>query len=311
MRGFRRLAGLTIVFSYALIVLGAVVRATDSGISCPDWPRCYGVWLLTPSVFAAIPDVAYSYGQVMLEWTHRLIAGLVVGPLVLALTVWAFRLRGQTRALAPLMVAALVLVVVQAGLGGFTVLDRNSPWSVAVHLTVALIFLAVLIRVFLAARPDGGTPADALPRPISMITGVAAVAAMATMASGAMMAKSGASLACASWPLCNETLLPDLADPLVLANVVHRLLALTTALLIGALFVAGRARRAAAPGFHHALTVAAALVAIEIVFGATVVFLLMPLWIAIVHQATGILVFALLAAAYLRPHVETGSPADA
>ena len=310
MRGFRRLAGLTILFSYALIVLGAVVRATDSGIACPDWPRCYGVWLLTPSVFAAIPDVAYSYGQVMLEWTHRLIAGFVVGPLVVALTVWAFRLRSQARALAPLTVAALVLVVVQAGLGGFTVLDRNSPWSVALHLTVALIFLAVLIRVFLAARPGGGAPADALPQHIVTVNGVAALAAMATMASGAMMAKSGASLACASWPLCNGTLLPELADPLVLANVVHRLLALTTALLIGALFVVGRARRATAPGFHH-VSVAAALVAIEVVFGATVVFLLMPLWIAIVHQATGILVFALLAAAYLRPHAQPASPAHA
>ncbi len=310
MRGFRRLTGLTILFSYALIVLGAVVRATDSGIACPDWPRCYGVWLLTPSAFAAIPETAYSYGQVMLEWTHRLIAGFVVGPLVVALTIWAFRLRAEVRALAPLTVAALVLVVVQAGLGGFTVLDRNSPWSVAVHLTVALVFLAVLIRVLLAARPGVTAPADALPQHIGTVTGVAALAALATMASGAMMAKSGASLACASWPLCNETLLPDLADPLVLANVAHRLLALTTALLIGALFVVGRARRAVAPGFHRDLTVAAALVAIEVVFGATVVLLLMPLWIAIVHQAVGILVFAILAAAYLRPHFQP-SHADA
>ncbi len=310
MRGFRRLTGLTILFSYALIVLGAVVRATDSGIACPDWPRCYGVWLLTPSAFAAIPETAYSYGQVMLEWTHRLIAGFVVGPLVVALTIWAFRLRAEARALAPLTVAALVLVVVQAGLGGFTVLDRNSPWSVAVHLTVALVFLAVLIRVLLAARPGVTAPADALPQHIGTVTGVASLAALATMASGAMMAKSGASLACASWPLCNETLLPDLADPLVLANVAHRLLALTTALLIGALFVVGRARRAVAPGFHRDLTVAAALVAIEVVFGATVVLLLMPLWIAIVHQAVGILVFATLAAAYLRPHFQP-SHADA
>ncbi len=310
MRGFRRLTGLTILFSYALIVLGAVVRATDSGIACPDWPRCYGVWLLTPSAFAAIPETAYSYGQVMLEWTHRLIAGFVVGPLVVALTIWAFRLRAEARALAPLTVAALVLVVVQAGLGGFTVLDRNSPWSVAVHLTVALVFLAVLIRVLLAARPGVTAPADALPQHIGTVTVVAALAALATMASGAMMAKSGASLACASWPLCNETPLPDLADPLVLANVAHRLLALTTALLIGALFVVGRARRAVAPGFHRDLTVAAALVAIEVVFGATVVLLLMPLWIAIVHQAVGILVFAILAAAYLRPHFQP-SHADA
>ena len=85
------------------------------------------------------------------------------------------------------------------------------------------------------------------------------------------------------------------------------MLALTSSL-------AGRTRRPVRPpgrlhlgGFGGAQPV----LAIEVVFGATVVFLLLPLWIAIVHQATGILVFALLAAAYLRPHTETASPAHA
>ncbi len=45
-----------------------------------------------------------------------------------------------------------------------------------------------------------------------------------------MMTKSGASLACASWPLCDGALLPDLGDPAVRLNLTHRLLAAATAL---------------------------------------------------------------------------------
>ena len=79
MRGFRRLAGATIAATVILIVLGAVVRSTGSGLACPDWPRCYGLWLPTPDSLTGLGTVYYTYGQVMLEWTHRLIAGVLVG----------------------------------------------------------------------------------------------------------------------------------------------------------------------------------------------------------------------------------------
>ena len=72
----RRIAAGTAVLIYALIVLGALVRTTNSGLSCPDWPTCYGHWVPLPSDLAAIPNLGYSYGQVMLEWVHRLIAGV-------------------------------------------------------------------------------------------------------------------------------------------------------------------------------------------------------------------------------------------
>ena len=82
MISIRNTAALTAVLVYALIVLGAVVRSTNSGLSCPDWPTCYGHWVPLPGDIAAVPNLGYSYGQVMLEWVHRLIAGVLVGPLV-------------------------------------------------------------------------------------------------------------------------------------------------------------------------------------------------------------------------------------
>ena len=196
MRGFRRLTGVAITFTFILIVLGAVVRSTGSGLACPDWPQCYGLWLPTPDNLTKL-GVDYSYGQVMLEWTHRLIAGIIVGPLVLILAIWSIRLRREASSLPMMMLAALVLVLIQAGLGGLTVLEGNIPWSVAVHLTVALTFLAVLIFAFLSSeRQSGlGRSSDYVGSGALTFAGLALVATLVTVASGAITAKSGASFA--------------------------------------------------------------------------------------------------------------------
>ena len=303
MRGFRRLAGTTIAFTFALIVLGAVVRGTGSGLACPDWPRCYGVWLPTPEALAGAGADGYGYGQVMLEWTHRLIAGVIVGPLVLWLAVWSFALRREMRALAPLMVVALALVLVQAGLGGVTVLDGNAPWSVAAHLAVALTFFATLILVFMFTERRIGldASADYLRPDLRVLAGAALASALVTVASGAFTAKSGASFACESWPLCEGWGLPDMSDWLVRVHMGHRLLALVTVGFVVLLYRSAARRRLDAPRFYGDVRAALVLVFAEAGLGAVVVMLEVPLWGAVVHQAFGALVFAALALAFLRP----------
>ena len=311
MRGFRRATGAAVVLTFALIVLGAVVRSAGAGLACPDWPRCYGLWLPTPAGLAAIGGVGYSFAQVMLEWFHRLLAGVIVGPLVALLCVWAIRLRREAPALAPLMAVALVLVLVQAGLGGFTVLARNLPWTVTLHLTVALVFLTVLILVFLVSRWPAGDAAvpDRPARGPRLAAGLALAVALATLASGAMVAKSGATFACPGWPLCDGAGLADLGDPLVRLNLGHRVGALATALAIAWLYLVGRARRTAAPRFHRDIAAAAALVLAEVALGAAAALLGAPMWVAIAHQAVGVLVFAALAVTFGRPIATRPRPA--
>lgn len=302
MRGFRRTTGAAVVLTFALIVLGAAVRSAGAGLSCPDWPLCYGLWLPTPAGLAAIGDVAYSFTQVMLEWVHRLLAGFIVGPLVVLLCVWAIRLRRETPGLAPLMAVALVLVLVQAGLGGFTVLAGNIPWSVTLHLTVALLFLGVLILVFLVSRrPAGDAAPDRPVRGPRLAAGLALALALATLASGAMVAKSGATFACPGWPLCDGAGLADFGDPLVHLNLGHRAGAVATALAIAWLYLAGRARRTEAPRFHRDTAAAAALVLAEVALGAAAALLGAPMWAAVAHQGVGVLVFAALAVTCGRP----------
>jgi cytochrome c oxidase assembly protein subunit 15 len=278
----RRAVGVAIALTFCLIVLGAWVRATGSGLSCPDWPTCYGHWLPLPG---EIPDSAgYSYFQVMLEWLHRLIAGVVLGPLILLIGGLAWRVRSEQSRMPAYATALVLLLLIQAGLGGLTVLDRNSPWSVALHLGAALLLFSVLWLIFARTMAPGR---ELRGGGLALITWSLALGAMV---SAAMMTKSGASLACASWPLCNGALLPDLGDAGVRLNLTHRSLAAATGLASLALFL----RLRAAPELRRLARGALAAMALEIALGGVVVVLAVPMWSGLLHQAFGVLTFGLL-----------------
>ena len=288
MRSIRLLAAATAVLVYALIVLGAVVRTTNSGLSCPDWPTCYGHWVPLPSDIAALPTVGYAYWQVMLEWVHRLIAGFFVGPLVLLLAVLTFLRRRAVPRIAFAGGLLLVLLLVQAGLGGLTVLDQNSPWSVAIHLGNALLVLTVTLRIAALASPTPAAPALFVPATTAWCL------ALLAMMSAAMTAKSGASLACDTWPLCNGSLVPDLGDELIRIHFLHRVLAAATTFALLFLYWHGHRLPALAPGLARLVSVAAGLVVLQVGLGATVVLLEAPVWNAVLHQAVGVLTFAVV-----------------
>jgi len=285
-------SGAALVLTYGLILLGAWVRATGSGLSCPDWPTCYGHWVPLPAEIP--PEVGYSYMQVMLEWVHRLIAGVILGPLILVIAVMAWRGRHEQPRM-PLYAGALVgLLLVQAGLGGLTVLDQNSPWSVALHLGTASVLLSVLCLIFVRSRPLPGKIGGGM----RALSGVVWLVALGALVSAAMVTKSGASLACTTWPLCDGALIPDLGGPQIRLHFTHRLLALGTGLGVLALAIAARGL----PQVRALAWTAAALVAIEIGLGGLVVLGEVPFGIALAHQALGVLVFTLLSLALWRCH---------
>src|SRR5882724_7618026 len=113
MTRFRTLAWAAAVSTYLLIVLGAIVRITGSGLGCGDhWPLCNG------HVFPPLDDIG-----TVIEWSHRLVAALV-SILVIALVVVDWR-----RSL-----VAVALLVLQVALGAITVKLELPPWSVVLHL---------------------------------------------------------------------------------------------------------------------------------------------------------------------------------
>ena len=284
MTALRRAAALALVLTYALIVLGAWVRATGSGLACPDWPTCYGHWLPLPGEVP--PDAGYAYHQVMLEWAHRLLAGVILGPLILLIGWLAWRARSHNRRLPAFAGVLIALLLVQAGLGGVTVLDQNSPWSVALHLSVALVLFSVLWLIFdRTGRMVFGARGGAGPLAVGVW-----LLALGAMASAAMTTKSGAALACSTWPLCDGALIPDLSDPAIRLNFGHRIFA--AAVGLGALALVGATR--AQHGVQALAWSVLILVVAEIALGALVVMWQVPIVTAVLHQALGVLVFGLL-----------------
>ena len=124
---FSRFAGATLVLTYVLMLLGAYTSAIGAGLSCPDWPTCYGTWapFFHPEIVANSP---YSTWQIFAEWAHRGLA-MVVGFLILGTALAAWRFRRDRPVVRWSATFALIMLPVQVAIGRFTVSDSSNQWS--------------------------------------------------------------------------------------------------------------------------------------------------------------------------------------
>ena len=119
----------SVIFLLGLIILGGVVRITDSGLGCPDWPFCHG---------KVIPS---SDPATLIEYSHRMVAavtGLII--VVTGFVIW--RSHRKERLLTSPIILAILLLIVQVILGWITVRTELNEWLVMAHLTVAQSVLA-------------------------------------------------------------------------------------------------------------------------------------------------------------------------
>jgi protoheme IX farnesyltransferase len=286
------------VATYVLIVVGGLVRATDSGLGCPDWPLCFGQWVPPPDLHAWI------------EHSHRLIAAVAVGPLVgLVGLITVFTARRRDRVLLVAAVVAGVLVVVQAILGGQVVIQQLRRELVTAHLGMALTVLAMTILI--ADRAAGGP----LPRrrpgmPIGLIV-VTGAAVFAQMLLGSWVTGHDAGLAYTDFPLMDGTLVPSMTSAIQVIHFAHRALAIGVTVLVA--WMAWAVLRATADPLPRRLALAAgALVAIQLLLGAANVWSRLSALFVVPHLAVGAALFAMvvwLLLVAMRAHAERRSVA--
>ncbi len=180
----RIIAAAVVLTQGGIAVTGAIVRVTASGLGCPTWPQCF------PGSFVPVPVAEVPIVHQAVEFGNRLITFLVVLTAALAvLAVTRARRRREVLVYAWLMPASTVL---QAVLGGITVLTGLLWWTVAIHLLVsmAMVWLAVLLFVKIS-EPDEGIPTLLVPKPLRQLTFLSGMALSVVLVTGTMVTGAG------------------------------------------------------------------------------------------------------------------------
>ena len=289
MSATRNLAFITCAATLILIGVGVYVRATGSGLGCPDWPTCHG---------GIVPPHEQ---EALIESTHRFVAAFV-GILVIATAVLAWRhFRGVPAVLWP-AIAAVPLVGIQGVIGAITVWEELPAEIVATHLLLAMVILTVMAATALAMFNEvrGGIPPDQ--RAAAWRVGQRAIVALVLFAAvvwmGGYLGESGGSTACEGWPLCSGGVFPG-ADDQQITHMVHRYLAALLLVPLAWLVVAAwQERRALRWGMHVGRTVAVVYAA-QVAIGALNVLYTFPDALTVTHTVLASLLWLALSAAAL------------
>ena len=240
-----------------------VVRISDSGLGCgpagsgtEGWPLCDGG--LVPAVDT----------HMIVEYTHRVLAGVVA--IIIAYLAWtAYRRRRSERLLVRVSIAAFVLILFQAALGGLTVEKGLEEELVATHLGVAMLQIGLVLLMGRLGGPDpvrslklGGTRAVRILTPVAMVTLLATIAAGGYMSAselhgtGQEQRSVDAHMACGDeFPSCGGEFLPFGRSQALDIHLTHRALMYVAVTVLLALFaVVMRQRRRFDPDSAAALT---------------------------------------------------------
>lgn len=185
MLSFHKLVKSTLIAVYVLILVGGIVRSTGSGMGCPDWPKCFGQWVPPTSAEELPENYKEKYAEyrhqknirfakyleafgfsetanailedesikeeadfnpvkTWIEYLNRVV-GVVIGFLIFAVFVFSIRFRKTHLSLTILSFATFVLVGFQGWIGSFVVSTNLTPWTVTVHMFLAMVIVALLI----------------------------------------------------------------------------------------------------------------------------------------------------------------------
>ncbi len=302
---YRKLVFLTWFLTLDLIMFGAFVRLTDSGLGCPDWPGCYGN--VTPlgasthieNALQAMPYGAVSFSKAWIEMIHRY-AGSILGMLIIAIVYMAWRYRKVLGHTPRLATVTLVAVCVQGAFGAWTVTHKLMPLVVTSHLLGGMLLLSLMTWLAAREKPHPWVPASAGRFRPWMACGLALL--FVQIALGGWVSTNYAALACMDFPTCHGQWLPQMdfrsgyslvrglgvlpsgdmisQEALTAIHWVHRNFA---AIVFIYLAVLGW-KMLAEPGLRGPSRLLLGLLLAQLLTGLTTIFFQWPLLIAVLHN---------------------------
>jgi len=259
-----------------LVAMGSIVRVTGNGLGCPDWPLCYGR-VIPPALTGA-----------WVEFTHRFLGG-VTSLLILLLGFAGWRgYREEPWVFRPAL-AAVVLLAVQVALGGLHVIFEIPPVTGWIHTGVAMLIVGMVtvqaVSLIPAFQRLRSRTQESLQRgPFPLWVSVNAGATFLLLLTGSYVTRSGASLACPSFPWCgaNTPAIRRLID----IQMLHRYAAFTVAFLtlvtVVWLLVWQRDRGLASIAYGLL-----GLLVLQFGLGIANVLLRLPMWSRVLHLTVG------------------------
>ncbi len=281
MTRFQKLVAATLAMTLALVIVGVVVRATGSGLGCPDWPFCYG---------QAIPPLEF---KAWAEWIHRLIAA-VIGVMVLGVAVLAVVDHRDRRGLVIGSLGAVALVGFQAWLGRETVRLGNSGASVTAHLAAAMAVAGLLAYLLVRASYPARLTGRGRSQRFTLLAAFTAAATFALLIFGANVTALDAALVFPDWPLMGGAVVPPFGDmppataTLAFTHALHRYVGVVVGVVLaGTWLAAWRGRRAGRVDrtVFRLVTIAAVLYPLQAVVGALQVWTQLAPWTQTLHVA--------------------------
>jgi protoheme IX farnesyltransferase len=280
---FQRLALATLLTTLALVTIGVIVRATESGLGCPDWPLCHN------QILPPLDDA-----KAWIEWIHRGVA-VIVGFEILGMAILALRdHRDRPSILWPTLVAVL-LVGFQAWLGRETVRLGNSGESVTAHLATAMTLVGLLVYVTIRAGFPARIGGRGASQRFTILAAFAAAATFALLLFGSHVTATETALIFPDWPLMGGTLVPQLTD-LTSAHVLHRWVAAVVGAIVAIVAVVAWRTQRDHPAIVRLAMTAAGLYLVQVLVGGAQVLTKLAAWTQTLHLALGAIIWALMAA---------------
>jgi cytochrome c oxidase assembly protein subunit 15 len=282
-----KLAFLLSVLIFINILFGPLVRATDSGLACPDWPLCHG---------KVIPPPEF---RIWMEVGHRIYSGLL-GFVILALAIIIFKNSELRSRFGLSAFTALVVLVNQVILGKLTVTKLLDPGTVNMHLLNAVFLFTLIVSITAKANFILKTGLEeirlvnwlAVFNSKNLLISLTVFLVYFQLFMGGRVSSNYAGLACSDWPTCKGQWFPAM-EGLVQIQMEHRFVAYLIVFLI-ILNVAVSIFKSYDPRTRLFLKLALYAVGFQIILGVSNVLFQLPTLVTAAHTGMGVAVFILV-----------------